>query len=122
VAVTVDMLVLRESLIPQTPLPYGQRPKPGIRLRDKILLRETYLEELRGVTARRKVLKRLLKALDEETLEAEPPPPGLPRPASTGLTLTMTTPLVPVRRRPAPGAETPPPERPRPDKPRRRKS
>jgi hypothetical protein len=114
-ALTVDMLVLREALVPQTPLPYGQRPKPGRSLRDRIVQRETYLEELRSVSERRKVLKRLLKTLDQEAVEGPPPQLGLPRRATMGLTMSLTAPLAPARRPPEP-------QKPPPDKPRRRKA
>ena len=116
-ALTVDMLVLRESLVPQTPLPYGQRPKPGRGLTDRITQRDAYLEELRSVSERRKVLKHLLKALDREALDGPPPQLGLPRRATIGLTMSLTAPLTPARH-----PQQPDPARPRPEKPKRRKS
>ena len=120
---TIDMLVLREALIPQTPLPYGERPKPRMRFSDRLKERDGVIASLLSLSSQKAALKTRLKALDQE-IAAEPDPPSspppnlspsLPRRATMGLSLSMTP--------PAPSPCAPPPdEKPKPEKPKRRKS
>ena len=107
VAVTVDLLVLRPSLIPATPLPYGQRP-PRNRLLDQVAKQRAYMEELASLSARTKVLKSLLREglRDEGAAVFDKPPRepvpsrGLGRGATVGLTMTLSGSSTPSDRPP----------------------
>jgi hypothetical protein len=113
VAATIDLLVLREALIPATPTPYGQRPPPRrIVGRDKLVLHDAYTRELEGLSDRTKVLKQLLKELDDEPAVAAPPT-GLPRRATMSLAMSLTSPLVPTCAPPKPPKEKPKAGRPK---------
>jgi hypothetical protein len=112
---TIDLLVLRTSLIPETPPPYGQRPKPS-HWHDKILQRAKYADELKGLSDRAKTLQHMIADLDA-ALE-QPSAFGVPRRSNVGLSLTLTSPPRPVWREPKPASVEPPPKPPR--KPRKR--
>ncbi len=98
VAITVDLLVLRTSLIPATPAPYGQRPKPnpfaGLvkdRIKDAVI-------QLARVSQLAGEMKELLSHLEQTSgaplkpIDEVTPPLGLPRRMQVGLSAAFPTP------------------------------
>ena len=116
VALTVDLLVLRSSLIPPTALPYGQRPKPKPDLTSD---RAKLVSDLRRASQLSGELKDLLARLDETSaalLEASPqaaaPPAGFPRRTTVGLSFS-SAPFSTSGRGPEPPPREEPPPTPR---------
>jgi hypothetical protein len=95
VALNVDLLVLRTSLIPATAQPYGQRPKPKLDLtsdRAKLVTGLARVSQLSGK------IKDLISQLDEasaalqESLpEPLSPAPDLPRRSTVGLSFSAAS-------------------------------
>jgi hypothetical protein len=107
VALVLDLLVLRTSMIPPVAAPYGQRPTPTPRSSDRVKL----VDDLRRVDRLAGEIKEVLSHL-EATSAAVPQPvrqaataaPGLPRRVSIELSVSSATSL--NARRPAPEAPT----------------
>lgn len=128
VALTVDLLVLRTSLIPATPLPYGQRPKPDpfaglFKDRIKDVITSKSLSRLAGQ------MKDVLSEL-EQTSEAllraslpDPRPLGMPYRMQVGLSVSSAAPVQAERsvtKDPAPEPKSPPRKRKKKSPPRRK--
>jgi hypothetical protein len=95
VALTVDLLILRSSLVPATPAPYGEPPKRVPRVRDRVDERAAFAAELERISARAVELKQLLETDRTQDVLPELRATIGPNRSLMGISMALAAPLTP---------------------------